>query len=57
VRAGVKQFCFFPLHRFRHQRFCKTECQQEHFRDSEAWKERRREWMRDYYRKTHKSIR
>lgn len=37
--------------RFRHQRFCQLTCQQKHFRDSEAWKEHRREWMRDYYRK------
>lgn len=36
--------------RFRHQRFCHQECQQKHYRDSEAWKEHRREWMRDYYR-------
>ncbi len=37
--------------RFRHQRFCQPKCQQEHFRDSDAWKAHRREWMRDYYRK------
>ncbi len=43
--------------RFQHQCFCQTKCQQEHFRDSDAWKEHRREWMRDYYRKTYKSIR
>jgi hypothetical protein len=43
--------------RFRHHRFCQTKCQQEHFRDSDAWKEHRRAWMRDYYRKTYKSIR
>jgi ribosomal protein S27AE len=38
--------------RFRHQRFCQLKCQQKHFRESEAWKEHRRRWMRDYYRKT-----
>jgi ribosomal protein S27AE/uncharacterized protein YodC (DUF2158 family) len=37
--------------RFRHQRFHHLKCQQKHFRDSDAWKEHRREWMRDYYKK------
>jgi hypothetical protein len=38
--------------RFRHQRFCKTKCQQKHFRDSAAWKAHRNQWMRNYYRQT-----
>ena len=40
--------------RFQHQRFCKTKCQQKHYRDSDAWKAKRRVWMRDYYARNRK---
>lgn len=36
--------------RFAHHRFCQTNCQQEHFRASDAWKEHRKQYMRQYYR-------
>jgi hypothetical protein len=38
--------------RFRHQRFDKMKCQQEHFRNSAAWKARRNQWARNYYKQT-----
>jgi ribosomal protein S27AE len=38
--------------RFSHQRFCRTKCQQEHFRKSAAWKAHRNQWMRNYYKQT-----
>ena len=34
--------------RFSHQRFCRTKCQQAHYRSSEDWKVHRREWMSNY---------
>lgn len=36
--------------RFRHQEFCQTKCQQNHYRQDPEWKAKRREWMRTYYR-------
>jgi ribosomal protein S27AE len=38
--------------RFKHQRFCKRECQQKHFRESPAWKAHRNQWARNYYKET-----
>jgi len=34
----------------RHQRFCSHKCQQSEYTKSPEWKERRRKYMRDYYR-------
>jgi hypothetical protein len=44
--------------RFSHQKFCGGACQKKHFRDSEEWRAKRREYMREYrntwHRKEHK---
>ena len=40
--------CFFA--HFSHQEFCKTSCRIKHFAGSEKFKEKRRTYMRDYYR-------
>ena len=37
--------------KFRHQRFCSTDCQQKNYTQSDAWKAHRRAYMRGYYRK------
>jgi len=34
--------------KFRHQTFCSTKCQQKHYAQSEEWKAKRREYMREY---------
>lgn len=34
--------------KFRHQDYCSTKCQQEHYRKSEEWRSKRRIYMRDY---------
>ena len=34
--------------KFRHQDFCKTECQQKHYAKSPEWKAKRRDYMRGY---------
>jgi hypothetical protein len=34
--------------RFKHQEYCRTECQQKHYKASDEWKEHRREYMRGY---------
>jgi hypothetical protein len=39
--------------RFRHQEFCSVACQQKGYTQSEQWKARRREYMRDYYRRNY----
>ena len=33
---------------FRHKEFCKIQCQQNHYRTSPEWKEKRRKWFRKY---------
>src|SRR6266849_5570594 len=35
---------------FSHQEFCKTSCRIKHFAGSEKFKEKRRKYMRDYYK-------
>jgi hypothetical protein len=34
--------------RYRHQDYCSTKCQQEHYRKSDEWKRKRRDYMRTY---------
>jgi hypothetical protein len=41
--------------RFKHARFCSTECQQRNYRRSPEWRERRNEYMREYYRQNLKT--
>ena len=36
--------------RFKHQRFCKTECQQNAYAKTTGWREHRRDYMRKYRR-------
>lgn len=36
---------------FSHQEFCSTKCRSKHLAGSEQFKEKRRKYMRDYYRK------
>jgi hypothetical protein len=37
--------------RFKHQNFCRTTCQQEHYKHSPEWREGRRKYMQRYRRK------
>jgi hypothetical protein len=39
--------------KFRHQTFCSVTCQQKNYTQTDQWKAHRRQYMREYYRKTY----